>query len=90
MGLPPLGRLKKLESLDLFDTYVTDEGLPSLRGLTRLRLLNLQETPLRRLECPALKTALPNTDIRFHTLIKPRVWPVQRRGRNGIDSILKQ
>lgn len=42
--LKPIGRMKRLEDLNLGGHDITDEGLANLRGLDRLRVLDLRMT----------------------------------------------
>jgi hypothetical protein len=42
--LKPIGRMKRLEDLNLGGHEITDEGLANLRGLDRLRVLDLRMT----------------------------------------------
>ncbi len=44
--LIPIGRLKRLERLDLFDSAVTDAGLAHLKGLNCLQTLDLSATDI--------------------------------------------
>jgi hypothetical protein len=50
-----IGRLTKLEDLNLWGTAITDQGLRNLSGLTELRVLNLGATPVTDAGLEALK-----------------------------------
>lgn len=59
-GLKEIGALPNLERmLWLKDTNITDEGLVHLRGLTKLRCLDIEQTKVTRAGGLRLKKALP-------------------------------
>lgn len=53
----------KLEELSLRDTQITDAGLEHLKGLTRLRALDLQGTKVSGDGIRSLQRALPDCVI---------------------------
>jgi len=63
-GLVYMCRLTALEELNLRGTQVTDAGLEYLKGLTPLRILDLDDTKVSVDGVARLQQALPNCGIR--------------------------
>jgi len=64
-SLSSLGRLTKLQELDLEANRITDAGLKQLVGLSELRELNVGMTQVTQAGCAALQLALPDCEIRL-------------------------
>jgi len=53
-----------LQTLDLYNTQVTDAGVKELKGLKCLRLLDLRRTGVTDAGVKEIKAALPKIEIR--------------------------
>ena len=85
-GLKHLQALRA-EVLDLDWHNVTDTGLPRLEGLSRLKRLNLNETPVTNKGIERLQRALPQAVIRGGwTGAGLRVWDDRDKGGVGRTS----
>jgi Leucine Rich repeat len=69
--LIPVGRLRRLERLDLFDSAVTDAGLVHLEALSQLRTLDLTGADIGDAGLAHLKglTKLRELDLNLNCLI---------------------
>jgi hypothetical protein len=61
--------LRKLHTLDLSGSPITDAGLIHLKGLTRLSWIDLTNTRVTTRGIEALQRALPDAHIRPHTTV---------------------
>jgi hypothetical protein len=64
LGVRFVGDLKHLERLSLAETSTTDASLSSLRGLERLRKLDLTGTKVSEQGVATLRQALPKCEIK--------------------------
>jgi len=62
-ALAQVGRLRRLEELELSSSEVTDAGLKHLMGLTALKKLGLGSTQVTDAGVQELQRALPNLEI---------------------------
>jgi Leucine Rich repeat len=62
-ALAQVGRLRRLEELELSTSEVTDVGLKHLMGLTTLKKLDLGSTQVTDAGAQELQRALPNLEI---------------------------
>jgi hypothetical protein len=62
-ALPMLHKFRKLRSLNLRDTQITDEGLQHIKALKRLEWLDVRGTQITDDGLQKLQAALPNCEI---------------------------
>jgi len=58
-----ISKLKTLEWLDLWNTFVTDAGLEHLEGLDNLKYLRIEGTNATEAGAAKLRESMPNTEI---------------------------
>jgi hypothetical protein len=60
-----IGLFTELEWLVLFDTKLTDAGLRHLKGLTKLRRLDIERTDVTEAGVNKLQQSLPEVDVYY-------------------------